>query len=429
MTKHRGWLVPDDWDGQSYQFITLCAPCSVQWTGVVFGAIYELTRARNWDADSGDFLGARDIAKEVFYSMANCNDGFQAIADAIALLARTQATGGFDCGCPGGTGTEYDGPNEQQPTVFGPGEQWPTEQDYLDDKCHIANLMVQDYRQMWVDLDNLDIDTLTAGVASLGIGIVASVIAATFATGPIGLTIGVVAGLVSLFVGIPLFDLSDIIATIDANKNDLVCALYSASDASEAKTDFEAILATGPLSFLETSAINLVGVNNFYNQLFTPQEGYESQTVSAPVDCATCPGPLGVYYQIDGDGNESGNGAIFTDGTPMTITSQLDTTLGFHYIRVGIYEEGVNQTANYANDCTALPPGVLGTNNASFEFVMTGLVRNPNSGTLGTECDGGNFGVAFNSSIVQGQTYITTWFEYISSNPFTLDCTIVWPKP
>lgn len=422
MARNRGWLVPDDWNGEDYTLWMLCAPCSPQWNAIVNGSVYELSRARNWDADSGDFLAARDLGKEIFFTMANCNDGLVQIANAIALLARNQGAGGFDCGCPGGTGTEFDGINEQQPTVFGPGEQWPTEQDYLDDKCHIANIMFRDYRELFVELNALNIDTLTAGTASLAIGTIAAVVAGLFATGPIGLTIGVIAGLASLFIGAPLFDLGDIVAELDANKTDLVCALYNATDADTAKADFEQILGNGPLTLLETTAISLVGVRNFYNQLFTPLAGYESEVVTSPVDCADCFTGVTIRWMTGNDGVlERGSGDLTPDGTSRVLSSVQDTN-NFHYIAFGLYEEP-KPRVSYNGICNEppIPLGLGASGNSTFRIQRVSDTRGTDSGTKGTSCVNSQYTEVFNTGggFGFGQNYNVIWVQLISNTAFT----------
>lgn len=422
MSKHRGWLVPDDWDGVSYRYYMLCAPCSQQWDGIVTGSVYNLGRARNWDADSGDFLQARDLGMEVYRSMANCNDGFSELAAAVLELAKAHSAGQNDCGCPGGTGTVYDEPAGQEPTVFGPGEEWPDEATYDTAKCQIANVMYRDYLALVQQLDALDIDTLSTGLASLGIGIVASVIAGLFATGPIGLTIGVVAGLVAVFVGAPLFSLGDIVTELQNNKTDLVCALYNAPDAGTAKTDFEAILAAGNLSALETSVISLIGVNSFYNQLFDIPPGYDDEVVSSPVDCADCFEGVTIRWMTGNNGIlERGSGDLTPDGTARVLTAVQDTN-NFYYIAFGLYNEP-KPRLSYNGTCNEppLPVGLGASGNSTFRVQRVSDTRGNDSGTKGTSCVNSQYIEVFNTGggFGFGTDYNVVWVQLISNAPFT----------
>lgn len=426
----RGWLVPDDWNGEDYRYWMLCAPCSPQWDAIVQGSVYNLSRARNWDANSGDFLGARDLGKEVFLSMSNCNDGFMALANAVLELAKAYSTGQNDCGCPGGTGTVYDEEGGTAPTTFGPGEQWNTEQDYLDDKCHMANVMYRDYLALVQELNTLDIDTLSTGLASLGIGIVASVVAAFFATGPIGVTIGVVAGLVSLFVGAPLFSLGDVITELQNNKDDLVCALYNASDAASAKSGFEDILSAGPLSILETSFISLIGVNAFYNQLFDPPAGFDNEVVATPVDCATCnAGPAVRFMKALNGIDDRGSGDLTPDGLTRTLSSFQDTN-GFHYLSFGIYAEG-DEALSYNGTCNSppLPAGLSGSGEETFRIRRVSDTRGTDSGTKGISCINAQYVEEFtaNGNFGYGNDFNITWVQLISNTAFTFDLQIQYP--
>lgn len=73
--KETGKPIPQDWvEEDGYNLWMLCAPNSLMWDAYVKGAIYELTRGRGWDANTGTITEAQTIAKEIFESMAKCND-------------------------------------------------------------------------------------------------------------------------------------------------------------------------------------------------------------------------------------------------------------------------------------------------------------------------------------------------------------------
>lgn len=76
MSRETGKPIPDDWDEATDGYVTymLCCPNSDMWRGYVTGAIYELTRGRDWDADTGTITDVQAIAWEVYNSMSDCND-------------------------------------------------------------------------------------------------------------------------------------------------------------------------------------------------------------------------------------------------------------------------------------------------------------------------------------------------------------------
>lgn len=72
--RREGKPIPHDWDGESYSFYVLCAPKSLLWDGYVRGAIFELTRGRGWDRDTGNIKATQEIAWEIYDSMAKCDE-------------------------------------------------------------------------------------------------------------------------------------------------------------------------------------------------------------------------------------------------------------------------------------------------------------------------------------------------------------------
>lgn len=76
MPIREGMPIPNDWDEETdgYTLWMLCSPNSVQWRALVRGQIYELTRGRNWDRNTGIIKDAQEIGLEVYDSMATCND-------------------------------------------------------------------------------------------------------------------------------------------------------------------------------------------------------------------------------------------------------------------------------------------------------------------------------------------------------------------
>lgn len=88
----KGKRIPNDWDEQidGYVSYMLCCPNSPDWKAYVTGAIYELTRGRGWDEDTGSIIQTQNIAKEIFESMTNCNDLERAIRQLTAVVGGQQ---------------------------------------------------------------------------------------------------------------------------------------------------------------------------------------------------------------------------------------------------------------------------------------------------------------------------------------------------
>lgn len=76
MSVREGMPIPNDWveETDGYTLWMLCSPNSTQWRALVRGQIYELTRGRNWDINTGNIKDTQEIAWEVFNSMAQCDD-------------------------------------------------------------------------------------------------------------------------------------------------------------------------------------------------------------------------------------------------------------------------------------------------------------------------------------------------------------------
>jgi hypothetical protein len=67
--------IPDDWDGETYQFVCWSWPKSTKWTALLRGLMSFYTRGRSWDETTGDVQTAQSIAKacyEAMYEMPDC---------------------------------------------------------------------------------------------------------------------------------------------------------------------------------------------------------------------------------------------------------------------------------------------------------------------------------------------------------------------
>lgn len=420
MPSKKGYLLPNDWDGASYELWFMCIPCSPEWKGIIKGAVYEATREYNWEGTNVEKEVGSLTAWEVYDSMSNCNDGLLAIAAAIESLARVGGTNSVVCcNTPEQTGTELEAESADEPTVFGPGEQWPSEEVYLDDKCLVANRLWLDYRNVVEQLDNYNVDSLLAGGVGLAVGIVASILSAGVASVAIGAVLGSTTGIVTLLAATAGFGFTNLLASLDANKEDLVCALYNASDGTTAKANWYSELDDG-LSAFEQGVAVLLNQMQFFNLLFEPTEEVLASPAPSPVDCSTCPGGVGLYFVEGLDGQPRGSGSLEFGTGPRTLTSHLDSN-GFHYIA---FQTDVEvQTVTHAGGCVRISN--LGLCNDPLEnwcfnliSIDTGIVNDK----IGTKCDNCVHTVVFTTpTSILGIPQNVTFVEMIgNAAPFTV---------
>jgi hypothetical protein len=65
MSEH-GFLIPDDWDGVTWECISIQWPASEKWRVMLVSLMYLLTRGREWDKGSGTIRDAQAIAWQIF---------------------------------------------------------------------------------------------------------------------------------------------------------------------------------------------------------------------------------------------------------------------------------------------------------------------------------------------------------------------------
>lgn len=61
-----GAIIPDDWDGVTFECNKIQWPASLQWQAILLGQMTELTWPSYWDADSGDVEDAQQAANDAF---------------------------------------------------------------------------------------------------------------------------------------------------------------------------------------------------------------------------------------------------------------------------------------------------------------------------------------------------------------------------
>lgn len=327
--------IPTDWNQEDgYNLWVFCVPKSRQWNSVIKGALSTLEWARNWDSNTGNVVNARNTATEIIESInMTCLDE---LASAIRYLADKQSASCASCGsntchCPENTGTEFDRDPESEPGTFGPGETWDDYQDYQDDKCIAANVMYEHFEKMLGQLKDFNVDTLFAGGATLSVGIVATIIAAYFATAPIGIVVGVVSGIIALLAGPATFSLSDLHARVVAEKSALICVLYDATNATTAQTDFRSTIDNGSLTLLEVGTMNLLTPITFFNQLMSPTAPLLAEPIDSFDDCSNCAAVCDLYFADKG---------TITVQTPTEVQVTADSGTGTGQVDIWFNTDG-----------------------------------------------------------------------------------------
>lgn len=282
-----GWLVPDDWDGENYAFFTMCVPDSVMWKATVKGAVYLLGRAYSYDSDSGDINEAKRIGMEVFDSMANCN----ALIDAINQLSLSISFG--SCSTAVGSDTDTDDGQEHGP-LPDPVNDVPYSEPsaIVDRKCKAANYihgntfeLVEKFRQARI------VEYAFAGIA-FALPLVAAIVLGV-ALGPFGVLVGAVVGS-TLGMATDLikasFSLPFLRIALLADEPAAICALFEATSASQARTDYFQVLSDNGASSAELSFVGKLLPNNVLNLLFFAWGDSESAIDATPIisDCTGC---------------------------------------------------------------------------------------------------------------------------------------------
>ena len=69
--------IPNDWDEETWECLTIQWPKSVSWLGLFVGFVSQPGRGRFWDARTGSIVGVQSIGKEIFkrnYPFLLCED-------------------------------------------------------------------------------------------------------------------------------------------------------------------------------------------------------------------------------------------------------------------------------------------------------------------------------------------------------------------
>lgn len=288
MASQNRWIIPDDWDGSTYAPYLMCVPLSSKWIGTVGGALYELSRAYNWEGHPPDTINAAAAGLEVYESMC-CLDSvitaLEGIQDSIDNVAQASC---------GACGSEVDPESESTPPV-GPGQPWPDINSYDTYKCRGANWVIDGLLDLFAKLELYDVSYWTTTTISAGAGLITSVILTTVLGGWVVVVAGAVVAMVTKLILGTTIDLSDIKTVLTSERADLICALYNGSDADSSRSALEGVLSSGGLNVAETELVGLVLTNSVMNQLY--EFNAEIDVWPETTSCAGC-GPQPCPYTV-----------------------------------------------------------------------------------------------------------------------------------
>ena len=365
-----GYLIPDDWDGETWCAAVVCWPRSDQWNSILNGLITSLTRGRNWDASSGSILSAQEVGYQILDQNIEAGCGMSCLDDLNATLeALVQVTlesSGCGCGGSGGAGGVPQSPSDFEDTGENFPEGYNDRAAYDVAKCNLAQYVINNVLADFDRLKTIDPTVLTlAGVVALLPALIiiplsyvalAVLAAAIIAFSALGANVFVTAA----------NELRARIAAMD------ICELYEAPDVNTAIANVEAWIAGGTYTQQTlTVALGqaLVGTD-LLNPLFNPPDPWLLPEGLPEGDCSGCLECNPWFVDI---------GTVVSSG-PGTLTVQAASHTGLN--RIAVYWN-VEETAPgvYAY-CL---PGIELTNFRSTNDLVGGTVEdNPNNTVLDT---------------------------------------------
>lgn len=261
---------------------------------------------------------------------------FDVTCDLVAAINGLQSViQSNSCGCEIGQGSDTIDGEAGGPIPDPIGDIEYIEPDPIQDrKCKASNLIHETQLDLFSELNDFNVDDMAGLGLAVVIGIVSGIIATTVATPLAGIVVGV-AGLVAAFVAQLLgvsVDLQDIVDKMTSEQEALVCALFTSTTASGARTAYNDVLSAAGLGSLEIALIEVLQTNALFDVLFFDTLGTAAfwPLYTGPVDCdidCGCLDPAQPWVLNLGTGNIDLNSSIL-------VSQQI--TPGDHRIRVNI---------------------------------------------------------------------------------------------
>lgn len=272
----------------------------------------------------------------------------------IAIDEFTEKSG--QCCQPKGSKTGSE-PSTQEPEYGGIDDPYPDAESFFDARCNAANGIYDTVLGAvdWLDVNHVDLKAGLFGGLTSGLTFMA------LASGPVGWAIiaaGTIVTALIIWVVRETLDFAALSTSLDDKHEELVKALYNASNVTAARTNFLAILATAtptPSSALLYLIEVMLG-EDVLNNIFEPRSDVAAYQSPDPIDCGgvtlaiwpfTASGE-GWAFRDDSTGTNSASGAwgAGTQSWEMEIT----TTSGETGIAKGtIYLTGLSIAVDESN--------------------------------------------------------------------------------
>lgn len=321
-------------------------------------------------------------------------------------------------GCYQGSINEPD-PHDGEVTI-GPGEIFEDQPAYDDYKCRAANYCAHGLVEIVDYYAGIHLDDLTGGAVAI-LSVIGAISAAAVLGAVVVPVVGALIGIAVLLVSITQIELDDMVLDLSMFADDLVCALYLASDATEARAALNGILDNTSMTSAEKAVINAICTNAYYNVLFEffqPAADYPTTTSCAGCAQEDCP----VNFQLYNAGAfpEMGSGDLARDGQQRTLTS-AEMANGFHYIN---FKVGPPSTGGYFADCEYLPIECDSVPEHRFNVEFLSITA-PIISTVCSRCIGTAREIEWNQGTLPlDQPEDISWIEIIGDEPFSVEAII-----
>lgn len=278
--------IPSDWDGVSWQCLTVEWPFSDDWTAIFTGLLTWPIRGRFWDGDTGTITDAQEIGRQIYvrndYGVFNmgCFEDIALKLDCIcnAIIAGSLSKGSSTSGLFASPTSDFVDSGSDYPDGYGSRE------EYSSDKCNLAQFVLNSWHD---DFDKLKTINVAGQAASALAGLLVLTLATPIPFDDILLLISPILGLAA--AGIATFvtaveELQDRLDAID------ICDLYSASTVTQAVENVETWIADGTYSQqVLTVALGqyLIGTDAV-NPLFAGKSDLINYDELPVGDCSAC---------------------------------------------------------------------------------------------------------------------------------------------
>ena len=345
------------------------------------------------------------------------------------------------CCSPYGTEVPDDAPILENPDTGSPPADWMTWAAYDTYRCRAANKIADDWIATLTSMATLSGAVATISGIALGLflntsllgGMLVGLIALGFSAGAAAAII-IAALIVMIASGAGLLAyFADLGQEISDDKEELVCQLYNSQSPESAASKLVAFSVSKAALITydpgDDDALFQAQLSNIVNALFNSaitntlfELDSETDTYVGTIDCDDCDPSVFILFQEGLNGSPRGTGDLTADGSQRVLSSVEDSD-GFHKVAFGVYAE--SSTLSYSVNCTALPPGVQGTDDENFT-VQVNASGGAIDSSQGTQCLDGVHTELWSPSFPTFDTdQLITWMEAIdATDPFTITVTI-----